>query len=359
MTEYVFWIWQWFRSEILAIPGRLIALLFVMGLLFLPAVTTQAHVLRILTFTAVFAVYAASWDVLAGYTGQVNLGQTLFFGVAAYSAALLNLHLNLPPWVTIPSGAIVAVLAGLVVGIPALRLRGFYLSLVTLAFPVILTGLVFVFSDFTGGELGLIGVDRLSHSRVWDYYLVLIIMLVCLFAMFKFTDPGSQWIRVGLILHGIREDEITARTSGIHTTRYKLMAFAVSGFFAGIAGGLYAHLIRIAGPSTLELFFSFQAILWTVFGGMGTIYGPVAGVFILYPLVEFVRLHPVGEAIRFVLFALMLILTLLFMPEGLTTWVRDKIEVNCPRCKLINVRSRRYCRVCRAPLHRDFKKTEA
>ncbi|MCL0102693.1 branched-chain amino acid ABC transporter permease, partial [Dehalococcoidia bacterium] len=143
------------------------------------------------------------------------------------------------------------------------------------------------------------------------------------------------------------------RASGINTVRYKLMVFSISGFFAGVAGGLYVHYIRIAGPSILELFFSFQPIIWTIFGGIVTIYGAVAGVFILYPLVELVRLHPVGETYRFVLMVLILIVVLLFMPQGITRWVRDHIEEICPRCKLINIRTRRYCRACRAPLHAE------
>lgn len=351
ITDYFFGPYHWFRSEILAIPGRTIALVFVIFLLCLPLITTHPHVLRILTLAAIFSIYASSWDLLAGYTGQINLGQTLFFGVSAYTSALLNIHFGLPPCITILCGGIAAVMAGLIVGIPTLRLRGFYLSLVTLSFPVILMGIVFAFSDFTGGELGLSGITRLFASRTLDYYTTLFIMIGSIFLMYKFTDAESKWVRIGVILFAIREDEITARTSGINTTRYKLLACGMSGFFAGIAGGLYAHFFRVVGPSTLDLFFSFQAILWAIFGGIGTIYGAVAGVYILYPMVEFIRIHPMGEAIRFVLFALILIFTLLFMPEGLTTWVRDKIEVKCPRCKLVNITIRSTCRVCRAPLH--------
>jgi len=101
--------------------------------------------------------------------------------------------------------------------------------------------------------------------------------------MWKFTDARSSFLRIGIILHAIREDEITARASGINTIRYKLLAFAVAGFFAGIAGAFHAHFMRIAGPSNLDLILSFQAIIWTVFGGIASIYGPVVGVYILYP----------------------------------------------------------------------------
>ncbi|MBU1276106.1 MAG: branched-chain amino acid ABC transporter permease [Proteobacteria bacterium] len=339
------------KTEVLEVPGRVIAAMFVIALLAMPLFISQPYVLRILTLTAIFAIYATSWDVLAGFTGQVNLGHALFFGVAAYAGAKLNLSMGLPPWATIPLGGVVAVVVGLIAAMPALRLRGFYLSLVTMALPIILTGVIYIFPSFTGGELGLYGIDRLSNSVVFNYYLTTVIMLVSVYIMYKYTDSESKLIRTGIILHAIREDEITARASGINSTRYKIMAFAVSGFFAGIAGGLYGHYMKIVGPSTLDLFFSFQAILWTIFGGMTTIYGAVAGVYILYPLVEFIRVLPHGEDVRFIFFSGILILTLLFMPEGLTTWVRDKIEIKCPRCKLVNVVTRRNCRACRAPLH--------
>jgi branched-chain amino acid transport system permease protein len=167
-------------------------------------------------------------------------------------------------------------------------------------------------------------------------------MLALGFIMWKITAS-----KTGIIFHAIREDELTAKASGINTTRYKLLAFSLSGLFAGVAGGLYAHFMPVVGPSTLDLLLSFQAIIWVVFGGIATIYGPIAGVFILVPLTEFLR---VGTEIRMLLFASVVLLILLFMPEGLTTRVRDKIEKVCPRCKLRNVATRKSCRVCGAHL---------
>lgn len=346
----------WIRQEIFAIPGRAIALVFFLLLIALPLVTQDPFYLRVFTLALIFAIFAASWDVLSGFTGQLNLGHALFFGVSAYTAGLLNIHMQFSPWLTIPCGAVLAVAVGLFAGIPALRLRGFYLGLVTLTFPLILLGILFAFPNFTGGELGVSGISRISSSPVVNYYVAMVVFTVSVMIMWKFTDAKSKLLRTGIILHAIREDEITARASGINTTRYKFMAFALSGFFAGIAGGLYVHYMRIAGPQTLDLFFSFQAILWTIFGGITTIYGPVAGVFILYPLLEFLNLTAWGELLRQIIFAVLLIAALMFMPEGITVWILDKIEVKCPRCKLVNVFYRKKCRACRAPLHlvRDF-----
>lgn len=335
-------VYSLFRGEVLVLPSRVAVLIFTLAVLLLPLFSQDPYLLRILIFTSIFAILAASWDLLSGFTGQMNFGHALFFGVAAYCTALLNIRLDLPPWISIPIGALGAVLAGLIIGIPCLRLRGTYLALTTLAFPIILMGVVFAIPDITGGELGLSGIDRLSNSRLTDYYITSVLMLGLGFIMWKITDS-----KTGIILHAIREDEVAVRSSGINTTRYKLLAFCLSGFFAGIAGGLYAHIMRTAGPSTLEVALSFQIVIWAVFGGIVSIYGPIAGVFILFPLLEFLRIVP---KIRMLLFAFIVLLTLLYMPQGLIPWLRDKIEKECPRCKIRNVATRKTCRICTAKL---------
>jgi len=346
-AAYAMRIYKLFRGEILVLPGRTVVVLFCLVLLVLPAVTSQPFTLRVLILASIFAIFAASWDLLSGFTGQVNFGHALFFGVAAYMAALLNMNLGLAPWATIPIGALAAVVAGLAIGVPCLRLRGVYLSFATLAFPLILAGVVLAIPSITGGELGVYGIDPLSKSRVVTYYITIPSMMVLGFIMWKIADS-----KTGLIFHAIREDEVTARASGINTTRYKLLAFCLSGFFAGIAGGLYAHFLMGAGPSTLELALSFQVIIWAVFGGIATIYGPIAGVFILYPLTEFVLTRYLGELqeARMLILAFIVLLVLLFMPQGITTWLRDRTEKVCPRCKLRNVATRTTCRVCMAEL---------
>ena len=159
------------KTEVFVLPSRMIVLLFFLTLLALPLITDDPYLLRILILTSIFAIFAASWDLLSGFTGQMNFGHALFFGVGAYGAALLNLHLDLPPWGSIPLGALAAVLAGLIIGIPCLRLRGTYLALTTLSFPIILMGIVFAIPEFTGGELGISGIDRLVRSRVAQYYI--------------------------------------------------------------------------------------------------------------------------------------------------------------------------------------------
>ncbi|MBR9982672.1 MAG: branched-chain amino acid ABC transporter permease [Desulfatitalea sp.] len=330
------------KNEVLVLPSRIVVLLFFLSMLLMPLVVDDPYFIRILVLASIFAIFAASWDLLSGFTGQINFGHALFFGVGAYSSAILNMQAGLPHWVTIPLGALVAVAAGLVVGIPCLRLRGTYLALTTLAFPIILLGIVFAFPGLTGGELGISGLTRLSTSRTVTYYIIVCIMLVSCTIMWKVTDS-----KIGIIFHAIREDELAVKAAGINTILYKLMAFCLSGFFAGIAGGLYAHFMRIAGPSTLEVHMSFQVVIFSVFGGIATIWGPVGAVFILVPLLEFFRLWP---EFRTLLFAFVVILILLYMPGGLLPWIRNKVEEECPRCKIRNFAARRVCRVCAAEM---------
>jgi branched-chain amino acid transport system permease protein len=329
---------RYVRNEIMVLPTRVIAIVFILALLLMPLLTNDMYVLRILAIASIFAIFAASWDLLSGYVGQVSFGHALFFGVAAYTTALMNLRLGWPPIITIPIGALAAVAVGLLVGIPSLRLKGPYLGLATLAFPIMLMGIIFVFPGFFGGELGISGITRLAPTRIIEYYIAVVLMLVLCFAMWKITDS-----KMGIIFHAIREDEIAVRASGINTIKYKLMAFCISGFFAGLAGGLFTHFLRIAGPSMLAVLMSFQAIIWTIFGGVVTIYGAVVGVFILYPTLEVLRAL---SEYRMLIFALIVLLVLRIMPEGITTFVRDKLERDCPRCKARNAFTRNECRIC-------------
>lgn len=339
------WIWANLKNEVFVLPSRTFVLLACAALLALPLAWNDLYVLRVVTMAAIFAIFAASWDLLAGYSGQVNFGHALFFGIGAYASALLGKHLGLAPWLTVPAGAAAAMASGFLVGIPCLRLRGAYLSLATLAFPLILTGILFAFPDFSGGELGISGLARVVASPAANYYLAVTLMLAAVFAMWKIGDSD-----VGLVLHAIREDEIAARASGINTARYKLLAFTLSALFAGLSGALFAHYLRVAGPSSLEVALSFQAVIWGIFGGVATIYGPVIAVFALYPLTELLASFEAFKEVRLLAFALVVLVVLLAMPGGLAPWVRDKIETVCPRCKNRNVFTRHTCRLCNAQL---------
>lgn len=339
-----------FRFSVLPVPGRVIAVVFFVFLFIFPLISNARYPMLILSFTCAYAIFAVSWDLLSGYTGQVNFGQSLFFGAGAYGSALLYKYLGLPPAATIPLGAVAAALVGVGTCFPALRLRGPYLSLLTMSFPLLLEQIVIAFPDVTGGYLGIRGLPRLAGSPTGEFYVCLLVMTVAVLIMWKLTDAGSKYVRTGLIFHAIREDEIATRATGINTIRYKVLAFGIGGFFGGIAGGLFAHLMITATPGAFSLTMSFQAIMWVIFGGMVSIYGPVAGVFILYPLVELGAQTPIAGYETLVM-AIIVIVVLIFMPEGVAVRIRDRIERECPRCKLANAAWRKECRACGASLH--------
>jgi branched-chain amino acid transport system permease protein len=345
--------WAELKNEIFVLPSRTVVLLWVIALLALPLVYHDAYLLRILTMTCIFAMFAASWDLLAGYTGQVNFGHALFFGAGAYTSGLMSQKLGVSPWITIWAGAAFATLVGWMVGYLCLRLRGSYLSLATLAFPLIVLGLLFAFPGFSGGELGISGLRRLALTPTQNYYIAAVAMLAVVFGLWLLADS-----KFGIVLHAVRDDEVAARASGINTPRYKLAVFAISAAAAGFAGALFAHYIRVAGPSTLEVALSFQVVIWGIFGGVATIYGPVAAVFLLYPLTEWLgSFETIGE-LRLLIFAVIVLLVLLFMPRGLAPWVRDKIETQCPRCKQRNSAWKKLCRLCGAPLKADASQSK-
>jgi branched-chain amino acid transport system permease protein len=342
-----------FRFGVLPVPGRIIAIVFFVLLFIIPLVDDSKYAMFVLTTSSLLVIFAVSWDLLSGYSGQVNFGHALFFGVSAWTVGLLHKYFDLQPWATIPIGTLVAVGIGVVTCIPALRLRGPYLSLLTMAFPLVLLGLVMAFKDWTGGEFGIPGIPPLTATHVGEYYICLIVMTVSVLVMWKLTDAGSKYIRTGLIFHAIREDEIAARASGINTLNYKILAFVIGGFFAGLAGALYAHVLGTVSISYLSMTMSFQAIIFVVFGGIVSIYGPVVGVYTLQTLLQFAGQGGQNFLGRnqILIMSVIVILVLIFMPEGVAVWIRAKIERECPRCKLANGAWRKECRACSASLH--------
>ncbi len=330
-------------SNALSIPSQLLLLIGLIAFILMPVFFNQPHVLRLLIMMNIMAVFASSWNLVTGYAGQLILGHALFFGVSAYVSAMLNTNLDWSPLVSIPAGTLAAVLTGLIAGYPALRLKGIYLGLTTLAMPVVLSGIVIVFSDFTGGEMGIVGVSLLSKNRIVFYYITLFILVLTVFAIHKITRS-----KTGLIFQAIRENEMTAQASGVNTTYYKLLAFCMGGLFAGLAGGLYAHFIRVVGPSVLSFGFSFEPIIWSSFGGVATVMGPVIGVFILVPAIEELR-AVLGENASLVYY-IILGIVVIFAPGGVIRWFLNRVEKKCAQCEATNFAFRRHCRNCKSSL---------
>lgn len=301
-------------------PNRLLPFALVVSLLLFPAITTDYYILMILIYANVYAVFAASWDILAGVTGQFSFGQALFFGIAAYVSGYLNLHLGLPPWMTVPLGGAFGVVVGFVVALPSLRLKGPYFAITSLIFPSILSGIIFMYPDLTGGEEGLYGLTQLSNSITVTYYLSLFLMLISIFILFRIASS-----RIGMIFRSIRDDEEVAEASGINTVKYKFLSFGLSGLFAGIAGGFQAHLLMYVGPFIFNPFYSFQAILYAGLGGIGTIVGSVGGAYLMSILNEILR-----DLVEFrvLITAVVMLLVFRYLPKGLFRWISSSFKIH-------------------------------
>ena len=269
-----------------------------------PLALGNPYILLIFILANLYVGFAASWDILAGYTGQFNFGQALFVGAGAYAAGFLAGRL--PAVLCLAAAALVAAALALVIGLPCLRLRHAYLSLVTLVAPLILERLVFTFRDVTGGEYG-ITVEPLA-GRLGLFYITLAYALGTVLILHRMGRG-----RLGLTLLAIREDDVAALAAGVDIVRYKLAAFAVCAAFAGVGGGLYAHALGAVAPAAFSLDISFAIIAMGVVGGMGTIIGPALGAYGLTLAGESLR----GvEHARGILYAAILLAAMLAFPDG-------------------------------------------
>jgi branched-chain amino acid transport system permease protein len=284
-------------------------LILLVALLFIPAVTRDYYILTILIFANIFAVFGASWDILAGFTGIFSFGQAFFFGVAGYISALLNVRAGLPVWISIPLGGACGVLAGLLFGVPSLRLKGPYFTIMSLLFPTTVVGIIYMFPWVSGGEAGIYGLDPISGDIAVTYMASVSLMLGSIFVLMRIASS-----RFGLIFRSIRDNIEIAETTGINTTKYKFLSFALSGLFAGLAGAFQAHLLMSISPFIFNPSYSIQAMLFPALGGIGTIIGSVGGAFIMSILNE--ALRSVAE-FRLLIYAIVMVLVFRFLPEGL------------------------------------------
>ena len=243
-----------------------------------------------ITFATYFAIFVLGWDILCGYTGQISFGHSFFVGASGYTSALLSLYFKWPILVTIPCGVLASLALGLLLSMPALRLRGPYFSLITLIMPLIAIKLVLIFSSITGGELGKSGVPALpvppcaqgiearqcfTLFQQYQYYYALGLLALVAVALLIISSS-----RIGKILEAIRDNEEAVEAAGINTAKFKIFAFGISSFVVGLGGAFYVHYWETVLPqSVLSPTLSTEIIIASVLGGMGTIIGPLFGAY--------------------------------------------------------------------------------
>ncbi len=253
----------------------LIIIFAVLFLLFLPFVTPYK---ALASQMLVFAIFAIGYDIAFGYTGLLSFGHAAFFGLGAYGTGLSLIHLSIPAPLAILIGVIIGLLVAFPIGYLSIRRRGIYFAMVTLAFAQMVYFIAFKWRSLTGGDDGLHGVPRpplgpihLSSELVLYYFILFFFIVSVILGIRIINSP------FGKTLECVRENVDRARSIGYNPTRFKLISFVISAFFAGLAGGLYTLLQNFVPLFTLSLDTSGDIVLMTLIGGMGTLYGPIMG----------------------------------------------------------------------------------
>ena len=302
-------------------------LLFTIAYAVISLSITNSYYQLILTLVPVWAVFGLSWNLLSGYTGLISFGHAAFFGIGAYTMALGQIYLGISPWLLIPVAAVLGSVAGLLIGFPTFRLQGHYFALATLAYPL---AILYVFEWLGFQELTLpIKRDApIVFMQFADTRLYTLIALIIMFASIVLTQLIER-SRFGMALLAIKQNEAAAEAAGIDTLGWKLRAITVSGAIAATIGAFYAQVLLVVTPqSVFGMLVSAQALTVAMFGGVGTVWGPVIGSVILIPLAEILRAE-VGDrfpGIDGVVFGVAIICVILAAPEGLFWKLLDRLR---------------------------------
>jgi branched-chain amino acid transport system permease protein len=269
----------------------------------------SGYVLGLLTVAFYFGVFAMAWDLLFGFAGEVNFGPTFLIGVGAYTAGILNNQFGWSVYLCIVIGALASVIAGLVLALPALRVRGPYFGLTTLVAVLILQNFIVVFADLTGGEIGLTIPDVISIDAGVNYWIALGFMTISAAILY-----GLAQSPIGLVLQASGQDPVQAGALGFNIVKHKLAAFIVSAFFSGLSGALLVFYFGTASVGTVvDVAVGVNVIVAAVLGGRRTVLGAALGAIFLIVAGEFLR--PTGELATFIVSAVAL-LVVLFFPGG-------------------------------------------
>jgi len=285
-----------------------------------PYLVSGSYIVSLLILVLVYVILTTGLNLVAGYCGQFSFAQGAFFGIGAYTAGIMSRDLHTGFWVHLPAGIIVTGLCGLLLGIPALRLKGHFLAIVTIALQTIVYLGMVQWTSFTGGQNGLavppVGKIEIFGYTLFEienlnsnYWLILLatVLLVFIASRLVRSRLGREWVAV-------RDDEVLASAVGLNTTRAKLTAFVASAAFAGAAGVLMAHYMGNITPDDYTIWISCTVVAMMIVGGRGTFFGPILGVALLTLLPELL-----GDYARYrmLFFGILLVLAMALLPEGI------------------------------------------
>ena len=280
-----------------------------------PFLLTNDYYVSTLILALINAIIAVGLNLLIGYAGQISLGHAAFYGIAAYVTAIVTTTYGLPMWTGFIAAIVIVAVVALLIGIPTLKLTGHYLAMGTLGFGIIVYIVLNESIELTGGPSGFVGIPRLAlfGYELWEdveYYYVVVGAL----AGVLLVSLNLIHSRFGRALMAIHTSEKAAMCIGVDIARYKLFVFVLSSVYAAIAGFLYAHYLGFVAPSSFGFHFSVELIVMVVLGGMVSIWGAVAGAIFLTILPELLRAF---ENVETIIFGLILVLCMMFMPEGI------------------------------------------
>ena len=310
--------------------------LFIVAIVLLPY-ATDTYIVYLVNLSCIAIVAALGLNILTGLTGQISLGHAAFLAIGAYTAAILA-NAGMPFWITLPAGGLVSAAAGILVGIPCLRLKGLYLAMATMSFGVMVEYVLITWKWLTGGERGMYAPEVSVFGRALDTDESMYYFLIAVAALMVIMAKNIVRTRVGRAFIAVRDRDIAAEVMGVNLTGYKVMAFALSSFYAGVAGGMYAYVMGHIHPEHFTLMSSVQYMAMIIIGGLGTVLGSIFGAVFIVVVPEFIKL--LAQAIESVIpsmqgryddewniamFGLLIMLFLIFEPGGLNAiWQRIK-----------------------------------
>lgn len=296
--------------------------ILILFILTAPFLSSSVYYRHMLIMSLIYIILAASLNLIMGYTGQLSLGHAAFYGIGAYTFALLVLNTGTPFWVAFFTGGVVAAIFAVFLGAIVMRLKGHYLAIVTLAFGEIVRVTLYNWVSVTRGPMGLPDIPRPSifgytfKGAIPYYYLALVLAGLTLFIIYRLI-----YSRYGRAFMSIRDEENAAKAMGVRTTRMKVLAFVLGAFFAGIAGSLLASYIRYIHPDNFTAWESLILNAMVVIGGEGAMWGPVFGAVALTVLPELLRF---AEQFRMIIYAVIMITSIILWPYGLAGKPRQK-----------------------------------
>lgn len=312
-------------------------LILALLILLFPMVITQSFYLTQATFAGIYAIVAIGLGLLMGYAGQISLGQAAFYGVGAYTTAVLTTTLGWSPWISLLFALLIPGLLAFIMGYTMARLSGYYLAMATLALGIIVHTVLVEARGLTNGASGMYGVPQLKllgysiTQGIPYYYLVWFFVILILIISLNIVHS-----RVGRALRSIHDSEIASSAMGVNTGKYKMQIFILSAMFAGLAGWLFAHMSYSISPSSFTFDASIIFLVMVVLGGSGSVWGAMIGALLIQSLGIIV--HILGEQFPFitsdfehVLYGLILMLVVIFMPRGLFPTIVHRLQFKSPK----------------------------